>query len=223
MTDSNDDSLDLDRLAAQLRVSQSLALWATLNVGCSAAGLDGMRDTSGLQGMSRRNVGIDVETVIMEEEDTPRLEEGEEPVDMFRPREGTRSSMSKKSRIYLAPIDSEAYKEVCFNLIGSGTAFCTATNCTVAHHDGGAIMTITPGDIFVAKSFTEAFVEPCMSSFNIDEEALQDWADASLSLESWLEKCLMAEAAGNEVPASRTFLPKSSFAVRDFSKEEKDN
>jgi hypothetical protein len=35
-------------------------------------------------------------------------------------------------------------------------------------------MTLTPGDIFVAKSFTEAFVEPHMSSFNIDEEAIQD-------------------------------------------------
>jgi hypothetical protein len=130
MTDSDDDSLELDRLAAQLHVSQSPALQATLNVGGSTTGIDGVRDPSGLQGMSRRNVGIDVETVIMEEEDTPSLEEGEEPVDMFGPCEDTRPSMSKKSRIYLAPIDSEAYKEVCFNLIGSGMVFCMATNCT---------------------------------------------------------------------------------------------
>jgi hypothetical protein len=53
MTDSDKDSLELDHLAAQLP-----ALRAALNVGGSATGVDGTRDPSELQGMSRRNVGI---------------------------------------------------------------------------------------------------------------------------------------------------------------------
>jgi hypothetical protein len=200
MTDSDDESLELDRLAAQLRVSQSPAIPARHIVG----GSDTLsrRDPEEVQGMSRRTVGITVETVGMEEETFASLNEGEEQVDMFGPSDGARtSSSSKKSRVYISPIDTEDFNEVCHKLIGSGTVFCTARNCTVSHR-GGAVMTVTPGDIFVAKSSTEAFVEPRMSSFNIDEQALQHWVDASLSFEAWSEKFLMAEAAGDEEPAS---------------------
>jgi hypothetical protein len=40
-----------------------------------------------------------------------------------------------------------------------------------------------------------------MSSFNIDEQALQEWVDLSLSFEAWSEKFLMASTAGNNKPA----------------------
>jgi hypothetical protein len=56
--------------------------------------------------------------------------------------------------------------------------------------------------MFVAKSLSEAFVEPRMSSWNVDEQVLQDWMDAALSFEAWSEKFLMASAAGDDKPAS---------------------
>jgi hypothetical protein len=63
-------------------------------------------------------------------------------------------------------------------------------------------MSVKAGDIFIAQSSLEAFVEPQMSSFNIGKNPLQDWVDTSLSFEEWSEKFLMAKAAGNNVPAS---------------------
>jgi hypothetical protein len=74
-------------------------------------------------------------------------------------------------------------------------------------------MTINIGDNFVSKSSSEAFVEPQMSLFNIDEEGLQDWMDGSLSFEAWSKKFLMADAAGNNEPASSFQLPASSTAM----------
>jgi hypothetical protein len=125
---------------------------------------------------------------------------GEEPVEMFGPSDGPKTAMTKKSRIYaVVPRDNQAFNNICFNLIGAGAVFCTDTDCMMSH-SGGAVMTVTPGDISVAKSSMEAFVEPCMSSSDIDEQALQDWIDASLSFEVWSKKFLMA--SGNKEPAS---------------------
>jgi hypothetical protein len=41
-----------------------------------------------------------------------------------------------------------------------------------------------------------------MSSLDIDDIALQDWKDSSLSFEAWSDKFLMASAAANDGPAS---------------------
>jgi hypothetical protein len=209
MPDSDTEAMELDRLAAELRVvSQSPALAGRRNVGgATARNLGEGRDTSGvtIQGMSvEEQEGVNLETVTdMEIESlVTNLRPGEETVDMFgTTEEGSRTSTTKKSRIYLVPTDTEAYDAACFKLVGAGAVFCTAVNCTVAHR-GGAVMSVKVGDIFVAKSFSEAFVEPRMSSFNIDEQALQEWLDLSLSFEAWSEKFLMASAAGDDEPAS---------------------
>jgi hypothetical protein len=42
-------------------------------------------------------------------------------------------------------------------------------------------MPVQQGNIVFAKSSSEAFVEPRMSSLDIDKQTLQDWKDASLS------------------------------------------
>jgi hypothetical protein len=67
-------------------------------------------------------------------------------------------------------------------------------------------MPVQQGNICVAKSSLEAFVEPCMSSLDIDEQALQDWKDASLSFEDWSEKFLMARDAGDKETASNAAM-----------------
>jgi hypothetical protein len=45
-----------------------------------------------------------------------------------------------------------------------------------------------------------------MSSLDIDEQALQDWKDASLSFEDWSEKFLMARDAGDKETASNAAM-----------------
>ena len=51
-------------------------------------------------------------------------------------------------------------------------------------------MNVTPGDVFVCKSTTEAFVEPKMALNTINEEALENWETFSLSFEAWPDKFL---------------------------------
>ena len=203
MSDSGSESGELDRLAAELRVSQSPALPGRRNVGGEDAGMMEEGDPTQVQGESSLT-RVNLETVEdMEYEPSQGSSKiGDERVDMFEPSDGSKiSSNIRKSRIYLAPTDTKLYNDVCFNLVGAGAAFCTVSNCTVSHR-GGAIMDVKPGDIFVAKSFTEAFVEPRMSSSDIDKPVLEDWTDALLSFEAWSDKFLMASAAGDEVPAS---------------------
>jgi hypothetical protein len=199
---SDDEDHELDRLAAELRLSPEARLPGELNEGGTVGSLDG-RDPSALQGMSAEDTSVNLETVTdMEYESVHASHKpGLEPVSMFRASDEQKSSGSKKSRIYVVPLELKDFNQICFNLIGAGAVFCTGTNCTVSHR-GGSVMSVQPGDIFVSKSSSEAFVEPRMSSLDIDDLALQDWKDASLSFEAWSEKFLMASAAGNDGPAS---------------------
>jgi hypothetical protein len=160
MTDLDTESLELDRLAAELRVSQSPALGGWRNMGGSTTmeNLDGR-----VQGMySEEQEGVNLETIWdMENKSVVLgLRPREETVNMFgTSEEASRTPSTKKSCIYLVPIHTDDYNKVCFKLIGAGAVFCTAGNCTVAHR-GGAVMTVKSGDIFVAMSSLEAFVEP---------------------------------------------------------------
>lgn len=158
----------------------------------------GGSNSSGLQGMLTED-GVNLVTVGDKENESlaASFRSGEEPVDMFRPTEGPRTSKAKKSHIYVEPIDiQDYYNDVCFKLIGAGSVFCTASNCTVAHH-GGMTMTVNNGDIFVTNSSMEAFPEPQMSSFltTTNKPFKTGWMLLS-------EKFLMASAAGDDKPAS---------------------
>jgi hypothetical protein len=198
--DSDTESLELDRLAAELRVSQLPALAGRRNVGGDTTRNLEERDSEGPQGMYvKRKEGENFKTVQdMENKSLPAaLRPGEEMVDMFgTTKEGSRTSTTKKSRIYLVPED---FNEVCFKLVSAGAVFCMAANCRVAHRGGAVKMTVNGRDIFVAKLSTE---EPQMALFTIDKQALQAWVNASLSFEAWSEKFLMASAAGDDKPAS---------------------
>jgi hypothetical protein len=104
---------------------------------------------------------------------------------MFGALEGPRPLASKKSHLFLVPIDTQGFSKSCFNLIGAGAVLCVLLNCTVAHH-GRLVIYITPGDVFMCKSTMEVFiVEPRMSSNSINEEALKDWESLSFSFEAW--------------------------------------
>jgi hypothetical protein len=87
----DEEAIELDRLAAELRVSQSPAVWC--NVGCDES-MDG-RDPSGSQGMSH-NVGVSVETVHMDIKPRAGLNEDEEPTDMFGGTEALRIQQSQR-------------------------------------------------------------------------------------------------------------------------------
>ena len=154
--DSDDEQLELDRLAAELRVSQSPVLPARRNVGGDVV-MEGV-DPLEVQGRSE-GVGMFVETVPMDQDtEVAGLYSGDESFDMIEASQDQRrtsTSGSKKTQIFLVPKNQEDFARFCFNLIGAGSVFCTSKDCTIAHR-GGAFKSLSPGDVFVAKSTTEA-------------------------------------------------------------------
>jgi hypothetical protein len=169
------------------------------NVGVDES-MDG-RDPLGLQGMSD-NVGVSVKTVHMEVEPQAGLNKDKETINMFGETEGQRSPypmVTKKTRIFSVPTNTEEFSKSCFKLIGA------AKNSTVAHR-GGTIMSVSSSDMFVCKSTTKAFVEPRMLLNSIDKEALEDWESLSPTFEAWSDKFLMASAAAEGAPASNVAM-----------------
>jgi hypothetical protein len=58
-----------------------------------------------------------------------------------------------------------------------------------------------PGQIYVAKSSTRAFMTPTIMDSVIEPEVLTTWRAMSLSLTEWNEKFLIATEALDDIPA----------------------
>jgi hypothetical protein len=69
-----------------------------------------------------------------------------------------RSSTAKKYKLVRLPQTEEGYSDICLGLIGHGTTFCTARRCKTAHQ--GTVLSVTPGNLYVAKTTTTAFADP---------------------------------------------------------------
>jgi hypothetical protein len=71
----------------------------------------------------------------------------------------------------------------CFKVIGWGATFSVTKNCSVTHKEGGALMAVMPGDVFMAKNkATSAFVAPLLDGHRIHDSVTQDWKNGPLSL-----------------------------------------
>jgi hypothetical protein len=108
----------------------------------------------------------------------------------------------KRFKIFVVPKSlDETFGTFCFQLIGQVASFCTARNWDMAHHHASA-KKVKPGEIYLAKSSTTAFVTPSITTKVIGENALTTWKSLTLSLPEWNEKFFIATAASDEIPAS---------------------
>jgi hypothetical protein len=114
---------------------------------------------------------------------------------------GNQASNGKRVKIFVVPEWNDGFITYCFQFIGQGASFCTAKNCTMAHHHASKKQ-VAPGKLYVAKSAMTAFVTPSITSSVIDSEVLIDWRARSLSLHEWNEKFCIATSASDEAPAS---------------------
>ena len=86
--------------------------------------------------------------------------------------------------------------------IGQGASYCTARNCNTAHHHS-LVKTVKPGEIYVAKSSSTAFVTPSITDSVIDSDVLAVWRALTLTLPEWNQKFFIATAAlDDDVPVS---------------------
>jgi hypothetical protein len=77
--------------------------------------------------------------------------------------------------------------------------------CTTSHHHA-LVKTVKPGDIYVAKSPTTAFVTPSIPELVIDAEFLADWRALFLTLPEWNKKLFLASTAQEDAPVSTTVM-----------------
>jgi hypothetical protein len=112
------------------------------------------------------------------------------------------------------PTENLGFNSYCFQFIGQGTSFCTARNCATAHHHAAA-KTVMPGEIYVAKGNTTAFVTPCLTESALDTHVLTEWKSLSLALPEWNEKFLIAATVSDQLPASAAAIEVQETFYRD--------
>jgi hypothetical protein len=115
--------------------------------------------------------------------------------------EGTHGANGKRFKIFVVPSPDGSSSTFCFQLIGQGGSFCTARNCSTFHHHA-SVKIVKPGDIYVAKSPTTAFVTPTITMEVIDDDVLNTSKTLTLLLPAWNEKFFIATAASSDVPES---------------------
>jgi hypothetical protein len=112
------------------------------------------------------------------------------------------TSNGKRDKIFVVPDWNNGFSTYCFQFIGQGASFCTAKNCTTSHHHASTKKEVVPGELYVCKSSSTAFVTPSISSVVIDNKVLIKWSSLSLLLQEWNEKFFIATNAADEAPAS---------------------
>jgi hypothetical protein len=113
----------------------------------------------------------------------------------------TPESNGKRFKIFVVPNQYKGFSLYCFQFIGQGASYCTARNCATSHHHA-SVNIVMPGEIYVSKSSTTAFVTPSITKSVIDSDVLSGWRALSLTLPEWNEKFLIATAALEDAPVS---------------------
>jgi hypothetical protein len=124
------------------------------------------------------------------------------------------STPTKKFKIFVVPELDEGFEAFCFQFIGQGASFCTARNCVTAHHHA-SVKTVKPGELYVAKSYSTAFVTPSITKSVVEVEVLVSWQALSLALPEWNQMFFIATAASDDAPASSAALEVQQAFFRD--------
>ena len=84
----------------------------------------------------------------------------DEPIVLFPDGEDPEQFWGKCYGIFQVPILDDSIAKYCFKIIGRRATFCTVQDCTISHKGGGAIMSVSAGDLFVSKKMAGlAFVK----------------------------------------------------------------
>ena len=75
-----------------------------------------------------------------------------------RSRSSTMSTAKKYKLVRIPTTEENGCNELCLGLIGHGAMFCMARRCTTTHQ--GTVLSVAPGDLYVAKTATTAFADP---------------------------------------------------------------
>jgi len=99
------------------------------------------------------------------------------------------SKEDMKYRLWKAPA---SFEDSCFRLIGQGSCFCITDKCTVAHKTTKHFHPL-PGEIYVKRSSTTAFVAPSISSHSLRGDLLDSWFNGSATIIEWNQRFALAK------------------------------
>jgi len=116
----------------------------------------------------------------------------------------------KKYRLWRTPYESES---TCYRLIGQGASFCILENCTINHKGALKHFHTVPGELFVLKSPSTAFIAPVIQSEGLSEALLTRWFEESCTIDEWHQRFLLASQELSR-PSSR--LPSDSVTALDI-------
>jgi hypothetical protein len=115
-------------------------------------------------------------------------------------RSSTMSTGKKYKLVRLPTEDEKGYNELCLGLIGHGTTFCTARRCPTTHQ--GTVLSVSPGDLYVAKTATTAFADPKSHYLRLTPELWSDWDNLACSLEEWSRLFMLVNNDTDAAPAT---------------------
>jgi hypothetical protein len=124
-----------------------------------------------------------------------------------------RSSTAKKYKLVRLPQTEEGYSDICLGLIGHGTTFCTARRCKTAHQ--GTVLSVTPGELYVAKTATTAFADPKTHYMRLTPELWAEWNTLAFPLEEWSRLFMLVNKAPDDGPATAAEVEaRANFAAK---------
>jgi len=95
----------------------------------------------------------------------------------------------RKYRLWRTPYESE---HACYRLIGQGASFCILNRCSTNHKGALKHWHPLPGELFVLKSPSTAFIAPVIQSQKLSETLLKQWFKDSCTIDEWHQRFLLA-------------------------------
>jgi len=89
----------------------------------------------------------------------------------------------KRYKLFIVPPSQQEMNNYCFRLIGSGSTICIAANCRRKHQGGPC--PVVPGEGYVLKDRTKAFMSPSVDLDLIDPELASGWKTSAKTLDEW--------------------------------------
>jgi len=99
------------------------------------------------------------------------------------------SQEDKRYHLWRVP---DTFEDGCFRLIGQGGSFCTRENCNVTHKSTKHFHPL-PGEIYVKRSPTTAFIAPSISSTGLQGDLIESWFKSSATIMEWHRRFSLAK------------------------------
>jgi len=98
------------------------------------------------------------------------------------------SHEDKRYHLWQAPA---VFEDTCFRLLSQGSAFCITEHCTVAHRTSKHFHPL-PGEIYVKRTQSTAFVAPSIPSSLLREDLIASWFSSTATITEWNHRFSLA-------------------------------